>query len=152
MAQENKTCQNCGLKGHSKFYCKTRTYKPIPKVSAKKAANPTPKKVYKPINKVGKKAKAWQVTAIEWKKLNQPDERGYWYCKVGGAPLDIRDNEDWGVYRLNLCHDKSRARFPSLANDLDNIFPGCPRHNAEQGSRDLEEYLASHHHRYCGNY
>ena len=151
MAQANKTCEVCGELGHSKFYCRKRTYAPIPKVSKKRLENPKPKKVYKPIKKVGKKAKAWQQTSIEWKKANQPDHMGYRYCKVGGAALDDGRSGDFVVLRLNLCHDKSRARFPSLANDLNNIFPGCQLHNREQGSMSLDEYLLTDYTRMCGN-
>jgi hypothetical protein len=150
MAQENKICQICGEKGHSKFYCKTRTYKPIPKVSDKKKNNPTPKKIYKPINKVGKKAIQWKVTSKEWKQQNPSDKDGFWYCLIGGGRLSDKSSDN--AYRLNLCHDKSRARHPSLSNELSNIFPGCPRHNSEQGSRDLDEYLASDHKISCGNF
>jgi len=152
VAQANKVCKICNEVGHSKFYCKKKPFKPIPKVSKKRLENPLPKKAPKPINKVGKRTKAWYAAAAEWKKQNPPDFYGYRYCKVGGAPLDDKDNEEYGVYRLNLCHDKSRARFPSLATDLNNIFAGCPRHNREQGSRSLDEYLASNYTKSCGNY
>lgn len=151
MAQANKICKICNVKGHSKFYCPNKPYKPIPKVSAKRLANPPAPKPKKPINKVGKKAIAWAQTSKEWKKQNPPDRwTGFWYCKIGGAALS--DKSDSEALRLNLCHDKSRARHPELANELTNIFPGCQRHNKEQGSRSFDEYIASRPTPFCGDF
>lgn len=152
MAQYNKICQICHEKGHSKFYCRKKPYKPIPKISKKKAQASSSSNSSSTISKVGKKAKKWAETSKEWKKANPPDENGFWYCRVGDYPLTDKSSDYDYALRLNLCHDKSRARHPSLAYDLDNIFPGCQRHNKEQGSRDLDEYLSTNPSLICRNY
>lgn len=153
MAQENKTCKICGEKGHSKFYCKKKPFKPIARVSKKRLENPekyAKTKIVKPINKVGKRAKQWSATSREWKTLNPPDSMGYWYCFIGQAP--VTDKSELPGYRLNLCHDESRARRPDLAFELSNIYPGCQKHNKDMGSKNLEEYLASNPDMRCGDF
>lgn len=145
----SKLCRWCGSSEHTQFYCYKKPRKQIAKISKKRLENPKPIKQKKPIKKIGKRAIKWRETSKEWKKLNPPNEYGYWHCKVGGALLSDKQDE---VLRLNLCHDKSRARHPSLAFELSNIFPGCPRHNKEQGSKDLDEYLGGPHSFSCGNF
>ena len=150
MTQFNKKCPYCLEIGHSGYYCKKKPYKPIAKISKKRLLNPV-KKVYKPINKIGKKAKEWEKTKKEWKKLNPPDYYGYYYCKVGGYALTDYSFNNSGLI-LNICHDKSRARFPELAFNLDNLFPGCQKHNKNQGSMDLDEFLETNPDLKCGNF
>lgn len=147
----SKPCQWCGSSEHTQFYCYKKPRKPIAKISKKRLENPKPKKPQKPINKVGKRAIKWQETSKLWKQENPPDPwTGFWYCKVGGAPLSDKANSE--ALRLNLCHNYSRARRPDLAFELSNIFPGCQRHNKEQGSKSLEEYLNGPHSFSCGNF
>lgn len=100
---------------------------------------------------VGKKALLWKETSRLWKQANPPDDYGHWYCKVGGSPLTDKASDETAL-RLNLCHDLSRARRPDMAYNLDNIFPGCQRHNKEQGSKSLDEYLKGPHSEFCGNF
>ncbi len=138
----SRACKWCGSSEHTQFYCFKKPRKPIKRTSLKHSV--------KPIKKVGKRTLAWRKTSREWKQANPPDEYGFWRCRVGGAR--VSDKIDDGSYMLNLCHDKSRARYPELANDLNNIFPGCQRHNKEQGSRSLDEYLLSDHSLYCGDF
>lgn len=153
MAQANKICQICKELGHSKFYCKKKPYKPIAKVSKKRLANPRKPKTLKPINKVGKYGKKWEETKKLWKNSNPPDDSGFWYCRVGGAPLsDGRAGDFGGYFRLNVCHDKSRARHKRLAYEISNLFPGCPKHNRRQGSKSLDEYLQIEDDFKCGDF
>lgn len=143
-------CRICESRDHTAFRCRLKQFKPIPKVSKKRLQNPVEKKPPKPINKIGKKAKAWRSTSSLWKKENPPDYKGFWYCKIGNAPLS--DKGEDGALQLNLCHDISRARNSKMANELSNIFPGCQRHNREQGSKSLQEYLSTNYAKTCGNY
>ena len=153
MAQHNKVCKICGKLGHSQFYCKEKPYKQIAKVSRKRLASPEKPKINKPIRKVGKYGKMWEDTKKKWKEENPPDDSGFWYCKVGGAPLSDNKRITYGYYyNLNICHDKSRAHHKSLAYELSNLFPGCQRHNKDQGSKTLAEYLSKDHTIECGDY
>jgi hypothetical protein len=152
MAQHNKICQICQELGHSKFYCRKKPFTLIAKISKKRLENPKPKKAPKAIAKVGKKGKEWIATSKEWKKQNPPDYQGYWYCKIGGAALTDGKHDTAGGLQLNLCHDVSRARDSTLANDLNNIFPGCQAHNKDQGSRTYNEYMATNPVVRCGNF
>lgn len=153
MAQQNKICPYCVKKGHSGFYCRNKPYKPIPKVSKKRLENPAIPKKQKPIKRVGKYGKKWEETKVLWKKENPSDQSGFWYCTIGGAALsDGRNSEASGCFRLNVCHNKSRARSKKLAYDLNNLFPGCPKHNKRQGSKSLEEYLKQENDLKCGNF
>lgn len=147
MAQFNKTCKICLEVGHSKFYCKKKPFKPIPKVSKKKLKQPK-----RPVQEYGTR-KEWEKTKAEWKKLNPPDEYGYWYCKFGGGRLDDGRSSYYGQsFQFNMCHDKSRARYPSLKFELSNLFAGCGKHNKLQGSMSYDEFLAVLTDFQCGNY
>jgi len=145
-----KACKWCGSDLHTQFYCFKKPRKEIVRVSRRRLENPPEKKKYKPLNSVGPRARKWNETSKQWKIANPPDANGFWYCRVGGSALTDKRNVD--ALRLNLCHDLSRARRPDLAFDLNNIFPGCQRHNKEQGSRSLEEYLASSHSPFCADF
>lgn len=145
-----KICKWCGSKEHTQFYCYQKPRKAIAKVSKKRLENPKPKKTSKPINKVGKKAKAWTLTSKEWKIANPPDSYCFWYCRVGGSALT--DKRDVDAFRLNLCHDLSRARRPDLANEISNIYPGCQKHNKAMGSTSFEEYMSGDHDSRCGDF
>lgn len=155
MAQENKVCKICEKIGHSRYYCKEKGFKQVKyTASTNKVSQRAPKKptISKPIRKSGKYGEKWVSTKKEWKKLNPPDENGFWYCKVGGSALIDHNYSDFpGAYALNVCHDISRARSRSKAYDIDNLFPGCQRHNKLQGSKSLKEFLRSKPNLQCGN-
>lgn len=139
----SKPCKFCGGTDHTGFTCRNRERKPMNKISKKRLENPPPPKIRKPMNKVGKSAKKHAKTSNTWKELNPPDHQGYWYCLIGGAALS--DKSDSEVLPLNVCHKQSKARRKDLQEDQSNLFPGCPGHNKEQGSKSLEEYLAGPH-------
>lgn len=147
----SRPCKWCDSREHTQFYCRQKPRKPIPKISKKRLANPPEPKPKKPIKAKGKKANQLDKTSKEWKEVNPPDFQGYWYCKVGGAALTDGKQDTIGGLRLNLCHDISRARDSTKSFNLDNIFPGCGRHNKEQGSKSLEEYLSTNYIKMCGN-
>jgi hypothetical protein len=149
MAQENKICQICGEKGHSKFYCKKKPYKPIRRVSLKKANSIPIVASRKPLKAKGKKAIAWDKFVPVWKATYPPDFDGYWYCKIGGAALS--DGKAEGGLRLNIGHDIARVRDSTKITDLENTYPECQKHNRLQGSRSLEEFLATNPSLICGN-
>lgn len=151
MAQHNKRCAICQKIGHSKFCCKDKPFKPIAKVSKRKQSKN--KKPINDINPAGKKAKLWEETKKLWRNENPPDEYGFWHCKIGGASLSYGSKNLYGnALILNVCHDKSRARYPSLAYNLDNLFPGCQKHNRLQGSKSFDEFMSENPDLTCGNY
>ena len=145
-----KPCKWCQSTLHPQSYCFKKPRKEIVRVSRRRIKEEQQPKRRKAINKVGPRARKWNETSKLWKKANPPDSDGYWYCLIGGSALT--DKRDVEALRLNLCHDQSRSIRPDLAFDLDNIFPGCQRHNKEQGSKSLEEYLASSHAPFCGDF
>ena len=95
-----------------------------------------------------KTSNQWARTTRLWKKLNPADFDGYYYCRVGGGALTDKAS-GWGL-PFNLCHDIARARDVSKKHSLDNLYPGCPKHNREQGSLSLEEYLETNPDLHCG--
>ena len=75
-------------------------------------------------------------TKREWLRLNPPDERGTWTCYLqisSACPIKLTAST------LNLEHVKSKARYPELRYDLNNIKPACSPCNKLKGSRDVEE-------------
>lgn len=145
-----KACKWCESTQHTQFYCFRKPRKAIVPISRRRLENPRPRKKNKPINKVGPRARKWNETSKLWKKTNPPDRDGYWYCLVGGSA--VTDKRDIPGYRFNLCHNKSRARSPQTAFDLDNLFPGCQKHNKDQGSLSLQEYLETEPDLLCGDF
>ena len=103
----------------------------------------------KSIRTSSKTSKAkWDRTVYEWKKINEPDFDGYYYCRIGHGALS--DGRAEGGLPFNLCHDISRARDKTKAYRLDNLYAGCPKHNREQGSKSLDEYLSTNPDKHCG--
>lgn len=154
MAQENKTCKICQKIGHSRFYCREKGYKPIKYTASTNQVSlkspPKPRST-KRIPTSGKNAVKWNKTRLEWKKANPVDQNGYRYCKVGGARL-VDSNYDLypEALPLNICHNISRSRSRAKAYDIDNLFAGCPRHNKQQGSMSLDEFLSKNPSLICG--
>lgn len=145
-----KPCKWCQSPLHTQFYCFKKPRKAIVRIPRRDIDEPRPKKKNKPLNKIGPRARKWNETSKLWKQANPPDSNGFWYCRVGGSALT--DKRDIEAFRLNICHDQSRARRPDMAFDLENLFPGCQKHNKEQGSLSLEEYLASSHAPFCADF
>lgn len=85
---------------------------------------------------------AWNRTRIKWKKANQPDFQGYWYCKIKpcllpGVPLDEST--------LTLDHVIPRSKRPDLTFDITNLVPAHGLCNHDKGSKvdgDYERYEA----------
>jgi len=103
----------------------------------------------KSIRTSSKTSKAkWNKTVRSWKLANPADFDDYRYCKVGHGALS--DGMAFGGWQLNLCHDISRARDKTQEHNIDNIFAGCPKHNREQGSTSLDEYLSTNPDKHCG--
>lgn len=92
----------------------------------------------------------WVETSKQWKIENLPDHDGYWYCKVGGGALTDGKQDALGGLPFNLCHDIARARDNTKKHDFANLYPGCPYHNRDQGSRSLAEYRESNPRKRCG--
>lgn len=156
MAQANKKCKICGEIGHSRFYCRQKNFSKVKYTASINKVHeraPDTQEKQKRINSKGKYGKRWDTAKKEWKKLNPPDENGFWHCKIGGASLSYGSKNLYGnALILNVCHDKSRARYPSLAYNLDNLFPGCQKHNRLQGSKSFDEFMSENPDLTCGNY
>lgn len=73
---------------------------------------------------------------IKWFELNTPDENGEWACYLQISPLCPKKIT---YSTINLEHVKSKARYPELRYDLDNIKPACSECNRIKGSRDVDE-------------
>lgn len=97
MAQHNKVCQACGELGHSKFYCKKRKRKAIPRQSAKEADY-----------------QGWK-EAIARPYLIAVDGNICQCCKRAARPGE----------KLDIEHELTKGSRPDLKRDLSNLRLYC---------------------------
>ena len=77
-----------------------------------------------------------QIRDRDWFKQNPPDESGVWICYLRihpKCPMLLNRTE------LQLEHVKSKARYPELRYDVQNLKPSCAFCNQYKGSQDLDQ-------------
>lgn len=92
-----------------------------------KAKQPKPlKRSTKPIAAKGKHTKAVDAAVAKWKRLQKPNDQGYYVCYICGKWVDY----------LMAEHVKSKVRHRNLATDENNLKPVCAECNEAKGSKD----------------
>lgn len=107
MAQANKTCQVCGERGHSKFYCKTRRRKPI--------------------SQRGKYTQRWLSFRTQYFANHPPNADGLYRCYLCLRQFP-RDE-------ITLDHVIPRSGAPQLRYVESNIRYACGMCNSLKGSK-----------------
>ena len=75
--------------------------------------------------------KKWIKYRKQWKLKYPPDENGFYYCWICGAPLKKS--------QITLDHVIPRSRAPKLRFVDSNIKPACWKCNVEKGSKVLDK-------------
>lgn len=120
---KRKPCAECQSLYHSKGYHKPRT--------ALRTAR-------KPMKRESDKTKSKrQATALQWDKLNPPDENGEWTCYLQISPdCPIKLTKQTLVRE----HYYSKTRRPDLKYEVSNIRPACDPCNSVKLSRNGDEF------------
>lgn len=115
MAQHNKTCQYCGLKGHSKSYCKTRPRTPI-KTTSKKT-----KKTKSKLKKVSRSQLVKKLDSVFSQYIRLKDAKdGIATCVTCGT------KDEWK--NMQNGHFVSRGKYSTRWSEL-NCHVQCLRCN-----------------------
>lgn len=111
MAQSNKTCQICGVIGHSKFYCKSKPINNLPKTKQKS-------KLKLKTRTKSRSQLVKELDSIFSKYIRQRDD-GYGCITCG-------DKKPWK--EMQNCHFYTRGRIPTRWDET-NCHSGCYRCN-----------------------
>lgn len=84
------------------------------------------------MKRIGRIGKALIDQAARFRKENSGPQQCF-YCEYMGI-IELIDT-------YNVEHPYSKTRHPGMRFDYDKLIVGCPGHNEQKGSLDIEDYL-----------